>query len=58
MIEWCSFLLVYLKENGSFQLLVRMEMPGHYQINPIKLEAMYAKDVRAYSSLDTLEVKE
>jgi len=43
---------------SEFSTLVRMEMPGKYQINPLKLEGMYAKNVRAYSSLDTLEVKE
>ncbi len=32
---------------SEFSSLVRMEMPGNYQINPLRLEGMYAKKVRA-----------
>lgn len=39
---------------SEFSVLVRMEMPGTYRINPLSLEGMYAKNVRAYSSLDTV----
>jgi len=41
---------------SEFSTLVRMEMPGHYQINPIRVEGMYTKNVRAYSNLDTIKV--
>jgi alpha-2-macroglobulin len=44
--------------DSEFSVLVRMEMPGSYQINPLKLEGMYAKNVRAYSNLDQISVKE
>lgn len=44
--------------DSEFSVLVRMEMPGNYQINPLKLEGMYAKNVRAYSNLDQITVKE
>jgi uncharacterized protein YfaS (alpha-2-macroglobulin family) len=46
-----------LKQGKSeFSTLVRMEMPGTYQINPLRLEGMYAKNVRAYSNLDKIQV--
>ena len=41
---------------SEFSTLVRMEMPGNYQINPLRIEGMYAKNVRAYSNLDKLTV--
>ncbi len=43
---------------SEFSTLVRMEMPGNYQINPLNLEGMYAKNVRAYSSLGKVQVTE
>jgi uncharacterized protein YfaS (alpha-2-macroglobulin family) len=43
---------------SEFHALVRMELPGTFQMNPVKLEGMYSKAIRAYSSVDTLRVKE
>jgi len=36
--------------------LVRMEMPGHYNINPAQMQGMYTNKVRSYSTADSLEV--
>jgi uncharacterized protein YfaS (alpha-2-macroglobulin family) len=43
---------------SEFHALVRMELPGTFQMNPVKLEGMYSKAIRAYSSADTIQVKE
>ena len=43
---------------SEFSALVRLEMPGTYQINPLNLQGMYAKNVRAYSNLDKVQVTE
>lgn len=43
---------------SEFHALVRMELPGHFQMNPIKLNGMYTKRIQAYSNLDQLEVVE
>jgi len=37
---------------------VRMELPGTFQMNPVQLQGMYSKRIRAYSALDRLEVTE
>ncbi len=42
----------------EFWTLVRLEMPGTFQINPMSVEGMYTKRVRAYSPLDYLKVVE
>ncbi|MBX9877800.1 MAG: hypothetical protein K2Y22_05025 [Candidatus Obscuribacterales bacterium] len=42
----------------EFQTLVRMELPGKFQINPMSLHGMYTDHVRALSSLDSITVKE
>ena len=36
--------------------LLRMEMPGQYNINPAQMQGMYTNKVRAYSTPDQLEV--
>jgi alpha-2-macroglobulin len=36
--------------------MVRMEMPGRFQMNPVQLQGMYSNRVRAYSKLDSLNV--
>jgi alpha-2-macroglobulin len=41
---------------SEFYALVRMELPGTFQMNPVKLEGMYSKAIHAYSGLDQLEV--
>lgn len=43
---------------SSFQTMIRMELPGTLQMNPVNLEGMYTKKVRAYSTLDVLKVSE
>ena len=43
---------------SEFHALVRLELPGHFQMNPIKLSGMYTKHIQAYSTLDQLEVIE
>lgn len=43
---------------SEFHTMVRMEMPGKFNMNPLNLEGMYTKRVRAYSSLDSLQVTE
>jgi len=41
---------------SEFHTLVRMELPGDLQLNPVAFEGMYTKSVRGYSMLDTLKV--
>ncbi len=43
---------------SEFHTMVRMEMPGSFIMNPINLEGMYTKRIRAYSPLDALKVTE
>jgi uncharacterized protein YfaS (alpha-2-macroglobulin family) len=43
---------------SQFYALVRMELPGTFHMNPVKLESMYSQRVKAYSTLDTLQVTE
>ena len=43
---------------SEFHTMIRMELPGKFQMNPVRLEGMYSKHVRALSDLDTIEVAE
>jgi uncharacterized protein YfaS (alpha-2-macroglobulin family) len=43
---------------SEFYALVRMELPGTFRMNPVKLEGMYSQRVKAYSSLDSIQVTE
>jgi uncharacterized protein YfaS (alpha-2-macroglobulin family) len=53
------FFVTHLRPGKSeFNTLLRMEMPGKFQINPIKMEGMYTNKVRGYSELGTVTVKE
>jgi alpha-2-macroglobulin len=53
------FFVTHLRPGkAEFNTLVRMEMPGKFQINPIKMEGMYTNKVRGYSELGTVTVKE
>jgi len=53
------FFVTHLQPGKSeFNTLLRMEMPGKFQINPIKMEGMYTNKVRGYSELGTVTVKE
>jgi hypothetical protein len=38
--------------------MLRMEMPGTFEINPIKLEGMYTDKVRGYSPPGVMKVVE
>jgi uncharacterized protein YfaS (alpha-2-macroglobulin family) len=40
----------------EFHALVRLEMPGIFQINPASLEGMYSKSIQAYSKVESLTV--
>lgn len=42
----------------EFQALLRMEMPGKFNVNPVTFEGMYTKAVRGYSSGDRVVVNE
>jgi len=43
---------------SEFHTLLRMEIPGKLNIEPVSLEGMYTKKVRGYSQLDSLTVTE
>jgi len=43
---------------SEFHALVRMELPGRFQMNPIRLSGMYTKRIQAYSNVEQLEVFE
>ncbi len=43
---------------AELDTLLRMELAGTFQINPVQLEGMYTKQIRAYSGLSELKVKE
>jgi alpha-2-macroglobulin len=43
---------------SEFHALVRTELPGRFQMNPVKLNGMYTKRIQAYSNLDQVEVIE
>lgn len=42
--------------DSSFSCVMRMEMPGQFNINPATLQAMYSKQVRGYSTAAALTV--
>jgi uncharacterized protein YfaS (alpha-2-macroglobulin family) len=42
----------------EFHTMLRMELPGNLQINPVSLEGMYNDKIRAYSQLGNLQVVE
>ncbi|MBX9723821.1 MAG: hypothetical protein K2X81_20610, partial [Candidatus Obscuribacterales bacterium] len=42
----------------EFQSLLRMEMPGVFNVVPVSLEGMYSKAIRAYSAEDRITVTE
>jgi uncharacterized protein YfaS (alpha-2-macroglobulin family) len=43
---------------SEFHTMLRMELPGTLQLNPVSMEGMYTKSIRAYSPLDSLTVSE
>lgn len=43
---------------SEFYALIRMELPGTFRMNPVKLEGMYTQRVKAYSPVDTIQVNE
>jgi hypothetical protein len=38
--------------------MIRLELPGNIQVNPVSLEGMYTNAVRAYSGLDSLHIND
>lgn len=46
------------KGHSEVYTLVRMEMPGQFQMNPVHLTGMYTTAIDAYSPLDQLTVTE
>ncbi len=43
---------------STFHKLIRMELPGTFGVNPVRLEGMYTDKVRGYSALSELTVTE
>jgi uncharacterized protein YfaS (alpha-2-macroglobulin family) len=43
---------------SEFHTLLRMEIPGKLNVDPVSLEGMYTKKVRGYSGIDALTVTE
>jgi alpha-2-macroglobulin len=43
---------------SEFDVMLRMEMPGTFQVNPMKLEGMYTDKVRGYSPPAVMKVVE
>ncbi|HEY9679419.1 MAG TPA: MG2 domain-containing protein [Drouetiella sp.] len=43
---------------SEFHTMLRMELPGNINVNPISLEGMYTNAVRGYSALDLLHINE
>lgn len=42
----------------EFHTMVRLELPGKYELNPVLLEGMYTSGIRGYSNPDTITVTE
>jgi uncharacterized protein YfaS (alpha-2-macroglobulin family) len=43
---------------SEFHTMIRLELPGNIQVNPVSLEGMYTNAVRAYSGLDSLHIND
>jgi uncharacterized protein YfaS (alpha-2-macroglobulin family) len=43
---------------SEFHTMLRMELPGKINLNPVTLEGMYTDNVRGYSDLATFHVSE
>ncbi|MBA3860239.1 MAG: hypothetical protein C0507_25310 [Cyanobacteria bacterium PR.3.49] len=43
---------------SEFHTLLRMELPGDVQLNPVSFEGMYTKNVRGFSMLDALKISD
>jgi hypothetical protein len=43
---------------SQFYALLRMELPGQVNLNPVMLQGMYCKGVKGFSKLDQLKVSE
>lgn len=41
---------------NEFHTLLRMELPGTLNVNPVRMEGMYTKMVRSYSQADSLSI--
>jgi uncharacterized protein YfaS (alpha-2-macroglobulin family) len=52
------FITDFNRGKAELHQMIRMEIPGKFQMNPITLEGMYSKGVRAYSQADEFQVVE
>lgn len=52
------FVTDFPNKSCEIHTMVRMELPGKFQMNPVTLEGMYTNDIRGYSQADVIEVKE
>jgi hypothetical protein len=43
---------------SEFHTMLRMELPGSIQVNPVSLEGMYSDKIRAYSALNSLQISD
>lgn len=43
---------------SEFHTMIRLELPGNIQVNPVSLEGMYTNQVRGYSALDSLYIND
>ena len=43
---------------SQFTTFVRMEQPGKFNLNPVTLQAMYTKKIRAYTPADSVTVSD
>jgi alpha-2-macroglobulin len=43
---------------SEFHTMIRLELPGNIQVNPVSLEGMYTNAVRGYSGLDSLHIND
>jgi alpha-2-macroglobulin len=46
------------KGKSEFHTMLRMELPGTLEINPVSLEGMYSDKIKGYSMFDSLQVTE
>ena len=52
------FVSNYREGKSEIRTMVRLELPGKFQINPVTLEGMYTNNVHGYSQAEQLEVVE
>jgi uncharacterized protein YfaS (alpha-2-macroglobulin family) len=52
------FVTEFNRGKSEFHQMVRMEIPGKFQMNPVYMEGMYTNQVRAHSQADVITVTE